>query len=223
MLIVIPNVLSPGALEDIHDVLNPEDLIDGRTTAGWHAKQVKANRQLSPKAPYGQKIKDIVQTALWSNPLFQCAVQPRAIHTLLFSYYDSGMTYGSHVDNAFMGQGEQRRRADVSFTIFLSHRESYQGGELILEQSDGDRPYKLDAGSAIVYPSSTLHQVAPVQSGIRWASVGWVQSLVRNPAHRELLFDLDTARRSIFQSQGKTLEFDLISKSHANLLREWSD
>jgi PKHD-type hydroxylase len=99
----------------------------------------------------------------------------------------------------------------------------YEGGELVIESSDGDRTYKLEAGSAIVYPSSTLHQVEPVTEGVRLAAVGWIQSLVRDPNEREILFDLDTTRRSIFAKEGKTIEFDLISKSYANLLRKWAE
>ena len=45
----------------------------------------------------------------------------------------------------------------------------------------------------------------------------------RDAARRELLFDLDTARRSLFARDGKTTEFDLISKSTANLLRMWAE
>ena len=87
---------------------------------------------------------------------------------------------------------------------------------------EGERSFKLESGAAIVYPSSTLHRVEPVTKGVRLVAVAWVQSLVRDPNQREILFDLDTVRRSLFQQQGKTIEFDLISKSHANLLRQWS-
>jgi PKHD-type hydroxylase len=54
-------------------------------------------------------------------------------------------------------------------------------------------------------------------------AVGWVQSFIKDPGDRELLFDLETVRRSIFAKEGKTAEFDLLSKSIANLLRKWAD
>ena len=132
------------------------------------------------------------------------------------------MSYGTHVDNAHMG-GKNYLRSDLSFTYFLSGPDEYGGGELMIDEGERERAIKLPANSVIVYPSSTLHRVAPVTSGARLVIVGWVQSLLRNPAHREILYDLDCARRSIFKTNGKSKEFDWISKSMANLLREWSD
>jgi PKHD-type hydroxylase len=114
-------------------------------------------------------------------------------------------------------------RSDVSFTLFLSPPSTYEGGELVIESTDAEQAYKLEAGSVIIYPSSTLHRVEPVTEGVRLVAVAWVQSLVREPSDREILFDLDTTRRAIFTKQGKTIEFDLISKSHANLLRKWAE
>ena len=129
------------------------------------------------------------------------------------------MSYGTHANNAMMGS----YRSDVSFTLFLSAPTDYAGGELVIEGADDEKAYKLPAGSAIVYPSSTLHRVNEVTKGTRLVVVGWVQSLVRNSAQRELLFDIDTVRRSLFAQHGKTNEFDLLSKSVSNLLRQWAE
>ena len=84
-------------------------------------------------------------------------------------------------------------------------------------------PFKLPAGHAILYPSSTLHHVEPVTRGARLAAVSWVQSYIRDPARREMLYDLETARRSLFEREGKTREFDLVSKTFANLFRMWAE
>jgi PKHD-type hydroxylase len=222
MILCLEQVLKPEELEDISDRLNHSDFIDGQKTAGWHAKLVKKNQQLSKNHPAYLELFELVKTALNQHPLFISTVQPKTIHSVLFSRYQVGMGYGTHVDNAFMG-GDNNYRSDLSFTIFLSSPDSYSGGELVMELSDGDRTYKLEAGSAIIYPASTLHRVETVTQGIRFAAVGWVQSLVRSWEHREILFDLDTVRRSIFAKEGKSLEFDLISKSYANLLRIWGD
>lgn len=129
------------------------------------------------------------------------------------------MDYGRHTDNALMGQ----YRSDVSFTVFLSNPDEYDGGELIIESADDERAYKLAGGCTLVYPSSTLHRVEPVKRGTRLVVVGWVQSWVRDPAKRELLFDLDTVRRSLYAQSGKTNEFDLLCKSLANLTRQWCE
>ncbi|HAA31299.1 MAG TPA: Fe2+-dependent dioxygenase [Cyanobacteria bacterium UBA8553] len=222
MIFAIDNVLTLEELQILVDSLEQADFVDGKTTAGWYAKLVKNNMQLQREATYANDLRELVKTALKRNVLFQSAVQPKIIHSMLFSRYEKGMSYGRHVDNALMGN-QEFLRSDVSFTLFLSVPSTYEGGELVIEYSDGDRTYKLEAGSMIVYPSSTLHQVEPVIEGVRLAAVGWVQSLVRDPNDREILFDLDTARRSIFAKEGKTIEFDLISKSYANLLRKWAE
>lgn len=129
------------------------------------------------------------------------------------------MAYGTHIDNALMQN--PLMRSDISMTLFLSDPATYAGGELVVESTQGEEAFKLPAGSAIVYPSSTLHRVEEVTQGIRLAAVTWVQSLVRDPQQREVLFDLETARQTLFEASGKTPVFDLISKSHANLLRQW--
>ena len=222
MILSIAKVLTPEELNRITERLDVTDFVDGKTTAGWHARVVKHNTQLTNQATYAQDLKDLVKKALWRNQLFQIAVQPKVIHSMLFSRYETGMSYGRHVDNALMGN-QNKWRSDVSLTVFLSTPSTYGGGELILETIEGEQTVKLEAGDAIVYPSSFLHRVEPVTEGVRLVAVAWVQSLVRDLNEREILFDLDTARRAIFHKDGKTTEFDLISKSYSNLLRKWAD
>lgn len=217
MLFQIPDLLSADDLRQIHNALATADFVDGKLTAGWHAKQVKHNQQLAKTE--GQDVRDLVQSALSGHPLFQAAVRPKQIHSLLISRYTAGMEYGRHVDNALMGN----LRADVSFTVFLSEPHDYDGGELVIEGADDEQSYKLAAGSAIIYPSSTLHRVDPVVGGTRLVAVGWVESWIRDAAKRELLFDLETVRRSLYAQTGKTNEFDLLSKSISNLLRRWAN
>jgi PKHD-type hydroxylase len=220
MIFSIENVLTSDDLKFIDEQIHLTDFVDGKQTAGWHAQAVKHNTQLAGTA-YSQLLKDRVSAAVWRHALFQSAVRPKTIHTLLFSRYEPGMSYGTHVDNALMGN--PAFRSDVSFTLFLGDPMDYEGGELVIEASDGDRSFKLEKNSMIVYPSSYLHRVEAVTKGVRFVCVGWVQSLVRDPARREILFDLDTVRRSLFAQHGKTLEFDLLSKSYANLLRQWCE
>ena len=191
----------------------------GQETAGWHARRVKHNRQLERSHPLHQRLAVQVKAALEAHPLFQAAALPVRIHGLLFSRSGPGEGYGRHVDNAFMTGG----RADLSFTLFLSDPHAYAGGSLLLEAPAGEEAVRLAAGSAIVYPSTLLHRVEPVQQGDRLAAVGWVQSRVRDADRRELLFDLDTARRHLFEQQGNSEPFDLISRSYTNLLRRWGD
>ena len=161
----------------------------------------------------------LVAERILHNEVFRLAVRPKALTPLLFSRYETGMHYGSHVDDALMGG----MRTDVSFTLFLSAPKSYAGGELTIESASGEDSFKLDAGSLVAYPATSLHHVADVTRGTRLAAVGWARSFIRDPARRELLFDLDTARRQLFAREGKSAEFDLVSRSLANLLRMWAE
>jgi PKHD-type hydroxylase len=222
MFLVIDNILTSEDVDILVTKLETANFVDGKTTAGWYAKLVKNNYQLDRNHPFTQELNQIVRNALLKNALFQAAIQPRSIHNLLFSCYERGMSYDNHVDNSLMG-GNNFQRSDVSFTIFLNNPSDYAGGELVIEGASDDSRYKLKAGSAIVYPSSSIHRVEKVTEGKRLVVVGWVQCLVRDASKREILFDLDTVRRSIFAKEGKTIEFDLLSKSYSNLLRRWVD
>ncbi|ERT04606.1 2OG-Fe(II) oxygenase superfamily protein [Lyngbya aestuarii BL J] len=221
MIFSIPDVLTAEQLNSIQTRLEKAEFVEGKLTAGWHAKLVKNNQQLKSGSSLLKELKTEVEQVIKQNLLFQTAVRPRRIHSLLFSRYEEGMSYGTHTDNALMGS--RLLRSDVSFTLFLNSPDEYEGGELVIESADDEKAYKLEAGAMIVYPSSTLHRVDTVTKGTRLVVVGWVQSLVRDASQREILFDLDTARRAMFAREGKTPEFDLISKSVANLLRKWAE
>lgn len=220
MLVYLESLLTPDQLATIHDYLETADFVDGKRTAGTFAQTVKANEQLKGNSAAAQAIRPLIQTALQHHALFQAAARPKALHPLLISRYTPGMAYGWHTDNAVMGQSPHHR-SDLSLTVFLSDPATYSGGELVLDTSLGQQTIKLAAGSAVLYPATYLHQVSPVIAGVRLAAVTWIQSQVRSDQHREILFDLDTVRRSLFAQQGKTTEFDLLSKTQANLLRQW--
>jgi PKHD-type hydroxylase len=189
----------------------------GEETAGWHARTVKNNRQLDRSSPAHQALSEELVTELSRHPLIQAAAFPRRFHGVLFSRARDGEGYGRHVDNAWMAGG----RSDISFTVFLSDPDDYQGGDLILESPAGEQRLRLPAGHAFLYPSTLLHRVEAVTAGERLVAVGWIESRIRHADQRELLFELDTARRALFQQEGKSEVFDLISRSYTNLLRRW--
>ncbi len=141
---------------------------------------------------------------------------------MLFSRYGSGAHYGTHVDNALM-RTDVHRRTDIAVTAFLSPPDAYEGGELMIEGHAGTAKLKLAAGDAVVYPASTLHRVEPVTDGVRLAAVTWIQSHVRDPAQRELLYDLSMVRRSLESSAPDSREALLLSKVYANLIRMWAE
>jgi PKHD-type hydroxylase len=216
MILAIADVLSAADVAEVTAGLSSATFVDGRATAGWAAKLVKANLQ-AERGPELERISGLVEARLAAHAVFTLAVRPKTILGPLFSRYQPGHAYGTHVDDALMGGV----RTDCSFTLFLSPPESYDGGELIVSTSAGEDAYKLPAGSLVTYPASNLHRVAPVTSGERLAAVGWVRSFIRDAGQRELLFDLETARRRLFDREGKTEDGDLLAKCAANLLRLW--
>lgn len=223
MILCIANVLEPADVERIRGRLAELSFQDGRATAGWHARTVKRNEQADSRDEGVRALRAEVDHAIGRSQLFHMAARPRRRMPVRFSRYADDMEYGHHVDDAIMDGPEGPMRTDVSFTLFLSEPESYDGGELVTDTTAGEQTYKLPAGSMVVYPSSTLHRVAPVTRGERLAAIGWAQSTVRDPSRREVLFDLDTARRRMFDREGKTEDFDAISKSLANLQRMWAE
>ena len=216
MQLAIGPILSAQEIASLCAALGELEFVDGKATAGWSAALVKNNQQAANYAA-AQGLADDIVRKLHTNPVFEIAVRPKTIIKAMFSRYRPGMAYGTHVDNAIMS-GE---RTDVSFTLFLSDPSGYDGGELVIESASGEEAVKLAAGNLFAYPSTTLHRVETVTRGERLALVGWVRSYVRDGAKREVLFDLETARRTLFDRDGKSAEFDLLSKSAANLLRMW--
>lgn len=219
MQIAIAGVLSSDEIELVRERLAAAEFVDGRVTAGWAAKLVKENLQARGGGRSLETVRELIAVRILENEIFRLAARPKALTPLLFSRYEPGMRYGSHVDDALMNG----MRTDVSFTLFLSNPDEYDGGELVVESAAGEERIKLNAGSLVAYPSLTLHRVAEVTRGARLAAVGWARSHIRDPIKRELLFDLDTAKRRLFEREGKSSEFDLLSKSTTNLLRMWAE
>jgi PKHD-type hydroxylase len=219
MQIVIGNVLAADEIATVRATLARARFVEGKATAGFAARTVKNNRQAEGSDRSVATIRKLVAERILGNEVFRLAVRPKTLSPLLFSRYEAGMHYGRHVDDALTGG----MRTDVSFTLFLSDPTSYDGGELTIESAAGEETFKLEAGALVAYSATSLHRVADVTRGARLAAVGWARSFVRDSARRELLFDLDTARRQLFARDGKSAEFDLISKSFANLMRMWAE
>jgi len=217
-MLVIGPLLTPTDLAALQKAAASLPFGDGRATAGRHAQRVKANDQALAGAEL-DAVSAKVEAALATNPLFQSAARPKTMTRLIVSRYIIGQTYGLHVDNALM----QGLRTDLSFTLFLSDPDSYDGGALVIEDHFEARAIKLAAGDLILYPATTLHRVDPITRGTRLAVVGWVQSLIRDPAQREILFDLDQAVDACFATEGKSAQFDRLSKTRSNLLRMWME
>ena len=158
-----------------------EDWQDGKKTAGSHAAKVKNNLQLKRECETSKSLSKFITNKILSNPLIKSFSLPKRIHGIMFTKSRKGMQYGRHIDNAFMSSG----RADLSFTIFINEKDSYQGGELIVENINSESTFKLNSGEIIIYPSTYLHSVNEINFGERLVCVGWMQSYIKSTEERE--------------------------------------
>ena len=226
VILCIADMIPDDLIEKARQIFDTNEFEEGTATAGWHAKLVKRNLQLTAQQPAVQSLRREFLSHIARHRVITGAALPKRFRPLLFNRYITGMAYGSHVDDAIMGQspqGGEAGRADISFTVFLSAPESHDGGELVIESTSGEQVYKLQPGQAVLYPATSLHRVTEVTRGVRDAAVGWIQSFVRDAGQRELLFELDNVRRAIFRRDGKCPEFDSLSHIYSNLLRRWSE
>lgn len=225
MLLTLPNVLSPDELSHAQALLKDADWVDGRVTAGTQAAGVKNNQQLEEASPVLKSLRQLVLRALQRDPLFFSAVLPaKILPPFVNRYADAHNYYGFHVDNGMrmMPDGSGYVRADVSATLFLNDPESYEGGELVIDDTFGRQSVKLAAGSIVIYPSSSVHAVMPVTRGERLASFMFIQSMVRDATHRRMLFDLDMSLVSLRQRVGEVDEVVKLTGVYHNLLRTWA-
>ncbi len=225
MLLEIADVLTSQQVEEFRQILQQAEWVDGKVTAGHQSGKAKDNMQLPETHPAARQLGDVILARLERHPLFMSAALPLKVFPPLFNRYRDGQAFGTHIDNAIrqISGTPHRIRTDLSATLFLSHPQDYDGGELVVEDTYGLHRIKLPAGHMILYPASSLHHVAPVTRGERLASFFWIQSMVRDDGERTLLFDLDTAIQKVTQdAQSHSASVQLTGVYH-NLLRRWAD
>jgi len=226
MLIHLPRLLDPDQVAMMRGHLSRADWGDGGVTAGFQSGRVKHNLQIGSDSAPGRDLGLVVIRALETSPAFISAALPRHVFPPLFNRYDPGMGFGMHIDNAVRqvpGTG-QRLRTDLSATLFLSDPATYDGGELVIEDTYGSHAVKPAAGDMVLYPARSLHRVEPVMRGSRIAAFFWVQSMVKSGDHRAMLYDLDQS----IQALGTTAApgdpaIVRLSGLYHNLLREWGE
>ena len=223
MLLQIPRVVTQDKLTVIRAILAKAQFVDGKLSAGMAAERVKNNEELASDAKEIQQLNNLVMGSLVQHPLYQSAALPIKIASPFYARYRPGMTYGDHVDDPVMGPPQGRYRSDVSTTVFLNEPEEYEGGELVIRTSFGDQRIKLPAGHVVVYPSSSLHHVAEVTRGERLVAVTWAQSMVRDAAKRELLYELNQARESLLKHRPEEADTRRVDVAYVNLIRMWAD
>ena len=226
MLVAIPDLLDAAQVATIRALIDPADWVDGNITSGPQSAMAKRNLQLPEDCPAARQAGQMILDALGRSPLFIAAALPLKIFPPLFNSYASGQAFGVHVDNAVRIQAGTgfRVRSDMSMSVFLESPETYDGGELTIETNFGVQQIKLPAGHAVLYPSSSLHRVEPVTRGRRVASFFWLQSMIRDDAARQLLFDLDRSVQGVAAQIGQDHgEVIRLTGVYHNLLRRWAD
>lgn len=222
----IPNVLSKEQIQYFRQEMEQTEWINGKTTAGSLSAHAKYNQQLPENHPLTQHLGNIILDALAQNSQFMSAALPLDILPPYFNHYKDGETFGFHVDNAIRWSSSIKKkiRTDLSCTVFLSEPEEYEGGDLVIEDTYGYHEVKLPAGDMILYPSTSLHEVTPVNSGCRFASFFWLQSMIRDDADRYMLFNLDQAIQKLRIELGDTHEEIIkLTNMYHNLIRKWAE
>lgn len=225
MLLEVPGVLTAEQVATARQMLDAAAWVDGRVTAGHQSARAKENMQLPEDHPTSRQLGDMILAALQRNPLFISAALPLRVFPPLFNRYQSGQSFGNHVDNAIrqVPGGGMRIRTDLSATLFLAEPEEYDGGELMVEDTYGVHSVKLAAGHMVLYPSTSLHNVRPVTRGARIASFFWIQSMIRDDGERTLLFDLDSAIQRVASEIPNSPAPVQLTAVYHNLLRRWAD
>lgn len=223
MLLEIPAILDANKLSNINKILQNATFVDGKLSAGTVAQRVKNNLEMNHTSQQAQYLDQLVVGSLAESEMFRNAVLPNKVAQPFFARYETGMAYGNHIDDPIMGSGTEKYRTDVATTIFLNEPEEYEGGELVINTTCGQKKVKLRAGDAVCYSANSLHHVAEVKSGVRLVAVLWLQSFVRDPAKRELLYELSLAREKMLKEYPDTEETTQVDHSYVNLVRMWSD
>lgn len=225
MLIEIASVFSPAEVNEMRTRLLAEPWVDGKVTAGQRSARDKFNRQLDEDSGLGLELGQRILTRLSDNALFMSAALPKRIYPPLFNRYSGGEAFGFHIDNAIRGiKGiRERVRTDLSATLFLADPDTYDGGELVIRDTFGERSVKLPAGHLVLYPGTSVHKVNPVTRGERVAAFFWIESLVREDSQRSLLLDMDVAIQRLTAQQADDESLLQLSGVYHNLLRRWSD
>jgi PKHD-type hydroxylase len=221
----LPGILTTAQAAEALRALEGARWGDGRVTAGTQSAKAKHNDQVAEDDPIARTLGDTILASLERNPLFVSAALPARVFPPLFNRYAGGQTFGTHIDNAVrtIRGTVQRVRTDLSATLFLTAPDSYDGGELVIEDTYGVHAVKLAAGDMVLYPASSLHHVRPVTRGARVASFFWIQSMVRDDGDRALLFDLDSAIRRLNAENASSPVAVQLTGVYHNLLRKWAE
>ena len=219
MLLNVEKLLGRSEVDRVRETLERAQFVDG-TVSGKRA--LKRNLQANQANPEVSAASKACVGKMYQRHEVASYTIPKQIY-LIFNRYDVGMEYKDHMDAALMGDSQRPLRSDISFTIFLTDPEKYEGGEFVLQTPYGEQRIKRAAGDLMLYPSTMLHRVDPITSGSRWCAVGWIQSFVKDAEHRRLLFEMDKLRYRIAEDLPDSSYPEDFAQVHQNLLRMWAE
>lgn len=219
MFLQIENLLTAAEVQAVSDIARQASFIDGRRSNPHNI--TKVNLIGDPADRAAQQASQIAVAALQRSEQARGFCVPRRIAAPTLCRYGAGMKYGVHTDVAFLPTAPEPLRSDVSCTIFINDPASYQGGELVIHLGTEQVVVKGRPGTAILYPSTTLHQVAPVTAGERLVIITFIESQIPDQMEREMVYALDEVRAleglKMDWHNRTRLEFVI-----ANLQRMWS-
>ncbi|HBM84692.1 MAG TPA: Fe2+-dependent dioxygenase [Halieaceae bacterium] len=224
-MLIIPGLLSREEVLHFRARLQTVPWLDGRSTALGMSADVKRNQQADAANATVRTLANTLLARYGETPTLVSAALPQRIFPPCFNRYGIGETYGLHVDGAIMRIPDTSdvMRSDVSMTLALSDTEEYDGGELVIATDFGEQRVRPRAGDAVVYPSSSLHQVTPITRGERLAAICWIQSLVADTQLRQTLFSLDQSIQSLIDVEGVPREqLDALHHVYHNLIRQFA-
>lgn len=223
----IKNILDPKTISNVFNIIREAKFVDGRISGG--TQQNKYNQELLPESEKYMEVLQIIELAVRENYEFNLTAFPRYMTRPIISRYDVGMHYKEHVDKpvmhfmdtkiGLMPLGSNYVRTDLSMTLFLSDPASYDGGELYFEAPLNTVKVKLDAGSAVVYPTGRRHQVLPVTRGVRYAVIFWIQTLFPVEAHRQAVYNAHQLTRMLKAHGADSKVNELAEENFFNLAR----
>ena len=219
MFLKIKNLLNASELARLRALSLELRFIDGR--ASNPANVTKNNRQADATDPRYAETVQIVSAAFMRSREFMDFAMPKRLAPPLLCRYEPGMQYGAHADAAILHIGSDRLRSDLSCTVFIGDPATYEGGELLIVAGNRSLPFKDDAGDALVYPSTTLHEVIPVRSGQRLVSITFIESLIADSHRRMQVYELN----EIAALEGNAMRWESrvrLDVVRQNLLRMWS-
>ena len=219
MLLKIRNLLTPPEIARLSALSRELRFVEGR--ASNPANETKNNLQADTTDPKNAEVSQLVSGAFARSREFLDFAMPKRLAPPLMSRYAPGMKYGAHADAAIIALANMRLRSDVSCTVFINDPASYEGGELSIVIGNQALAFKGAPGEAILYPSTTLHEVVPVRSGERLVAITFIESLIADPHQRMQVFELN----EIAALEGTTMRWEnrvRLDVVRQNLMRMWS-